>query len=140
MLPKENVYDDLFKKFGEANSIDWLLLKAQVKQESRFNTKAVSRVGAKGLSQFMPATWNEWGHGDVFDPEFNLNAQARYMAWLLKQLKDMDKSLAAYNFGIGNVKKNKPYPKETLDYVKRINKYYQEYKKDAPVKSHLEHP
>ena len=56
-------YDGLFKKYGAANNIDWLLLKAQVKAESNFNPNAKSPVGALGLAQFMKATWLEWQDG-----------------------------------------------------------------------------
>jgi soluble lytic murein transglycosylase-like protein len=137
LIPNENKYDELFQKY--AGNIDWLLLKAQVKQESRFNPKAVSKAGAKGLAQFMPATWNEWGKGDVFNPEASISAQARYMAWLIKYYKgDINKALAGYNYGIGNVNKKlniEPdfskalllMPKETQHYVKVINQYYNEY-------------
>src|SRR5690606_41794820 len=85
LIPNENKYDELFQKY--AGNIDWLLLKAQVKQGSRFNTKAVSKAGVKELAQFMSATLNEWGKGDMFNPEAIISAQARYKAWTIKYYK-----------------------------------------------------
>ena len=144
-LKNENKYDEIFKRFAYSYSLDWQLLKAQVKQESRFeNTpeKATSPAGAKGLAQFMPRTWKEWGHGDIWNPEENLLAQAKYMNWLMHTLKgSKDLALAAYNWGIGNIQKlvrekgTKEFellkefmPEETQTYVNKINKYYKEYK------------
>jgi soluble lytic murein transglycosylase-like protein len=131
MLTNENKYDSIIITYAASNSLDWLLLKAQIKQESRFNPSAVSKVGAKGLAQFMPSTWQEWGQGqDIYSPAANISAQARYMAYLVKQFNgDTDKALAAYNFGIGNVKRARPWPKETQNYVRLIKMYYNQYKK-----------
>lgn len=155
MLANENKYDDFFQKYAKKYSHDWLLLKAQVKQESRFNPKAVSPVGAKGLSQFMPKTWLEWEDEtpgiqnqfrdyNPFNPEDSIRVQAAYMNWLRKIISANTKenilewTLAAYNWGIGNVKKeikNKihfdlaVFPTETKIYVKKILAYYDEYKK-----------
>ena len=112
--------------------------------------------GATGLAQFMPKTWEEWkdstpgiqateglGLIDWRDPEDAIRAQIAYMKWLLKAVGgDWDKALAAYNWGIGNIWRvtkieNSPYPwlehtpKETQDYVARINRYYREYQHEA---------
>ena len=146
-------YDGLFKKYGAANNIDWLLLKAQVKAESNFNPNAKSPAGALGLAQFMKATWLEWQDGtpgiqiakmiyDRTNPEHSIRAQAYYMKWLLKQSNgNVRRALAFYNYGIGNVKKmEKKYgrfdvafphlPKETRDYVTRIDRFYNQYKEN----------
>jgi len=154
IIKNENKFDHFFQTYGQLHNLDWLLLKSQVKAESLFNPQAVSPVGAKGLSQFMPLTWKEWGEGDVFDPEQNIKAQAKYMNWLRGMvqkkllLKDdwLRWALASYNWGIGRVvgyKNNlgvlqksrqnfpdaeKMLPKETQGYVKRIIKYYDEYR------------
>jgi soluble lytic murein transglycosylase-like protein len=134
-LVDENKYDSYFKIYGTQYGVEPLLLKAQVKQESMFNTFAVSKCGAKGLAQFMPKTWIQYaGNKEAFNPQYNVEAQAHYMRDLLKHYKnDIDKALAAYNWGQGNVDKLKSFvlsylPEETHHYVININQYYLEFK------------
>lgn len=125
MNPNENLYDEYFKKYGELNGIDWLLLKAQVKQESAFNPKAENKFShAKGLAQFMDRTWLEWEDNspgiqdmkrdyDPFNPEDSIRVQAIYFKWLKKYIGNLLKTetniiewtLAAYNWGIGYIQK-----------------------------------
>lgn len=146
-MAETNKYDAWFQKFAQANILDWLLLKAQVKAESDFDEKAKSPVGAMGLAQFMPATWGEFGEGDPYDPVQSIKAQAKYMRWLFNFIIKLTRSerylnewtLAAYNWGIGRVRNliqktngnfEKAFdklPDETQKYVKRILKYYAEY-------------
>jgi membrane-bound lytic murein transglycosylase D len=150
---KENDrYDSLIRYYAEQNNLDWLQIKAQIRAESAFVPGARSRVGAKGLGQFMPPTWNEWSLNlrdqgfdcwDVYNPEHNIIAMCAYMRWLLKQFnQDLRHALAAYNWGIGNMKKllasktdGIPWvsglPDETKKYLIRINGYYTEYLKEA---------
>ena len=147
-------YDSLFAWYGEKYGIDPLLLKAQVRAESNFNPNAKSRVGAAGLAQFMPATFKDVApqavgvpypppQGILFDPrnpETSIASQALYMSRLMKSFGVVEFSLAAYNWGPGNVKRiwensSAPWeqiapntPKETQDYVERILRFYQSYK------------
>lgn len=79
---------------------------AQVRQESGFKPNAVSPVGARGIAQFMPATWSQWAQGqDPFDPEAGILAQHRYMAYLEGRTQDWAAALGAYNAGLGTVRK-----------------------------------
>ena len=84
---------------------------ALVTQESRWNPRAQSDPGAKGLTQIMPLTWGDHGVGDIWDPTDNLEAGAKYLAWCRKWLSnngvpsDWEHTLAAYNWGIGRVQK-----------------------------------
>lgn len=79
---------------------------AQVRQESAFNPRATSYVGARGIAQFMPGTWAQWGEGaDPFDPIAGIDAQHRYMLWLEARTWDQAAAIAAYNAGLGNVRK-----------------------------------
>jgi soluble lytic murein transglycosylase-like protein len=147
-MKEQDRYDSLIRYYAEQNNLDWLQIKAQIRAESAFDPSAVSRVGAKGLGQFMPATWKEWsanvGPGaDPCNPEYNIIAMCAYMRWLLKQFnQDLRHALAAYNWGIGNMKKllasktdGIPWvsglPDETKKYLIRINGYYTEYLKEA---------
>lgn len=110
---------------------------AQVHQESAWNPRALSRAGAQGLAQFMPATAAWIGTTDPaladvvpFDPRWALLAQARYMAFLHARTDGADScermafALAAYNGGLGWVQRRKavsPDPLRCLDATCEIN-------------------
>ena len=101
-------YLPLFLEHQVADWLPWYLLVAQCIVESGLRPDAVSPAGAKGLAQFMDATWSEWGEGDVFDPGDSIQAQAKYLTWLRTVLTDegrpgIEWALAAYCWGIGNV-------------------------------------
>ncbi|MFC9131862.1 NlpC/P60 family protein [Streptomyces sp. NPDC057099] len=110
------------------------LLAALITQESGFNPKAQSPVGAQGIGQFMPSTWethgidgNGDGKRDVWDPEDAIPSSAKYLCTIAKDVQDVpgDKQsnmLAAYNAGSGAVRKYGGIPpyKETQNYVRSI--------------------
>lgn len=106
-------YDSLIRFLCDKHDWPWWLrIKAQLLAESSMNPKAVSPVGAKGLAQFMDATWAEWGNGeDPFNPEAAIDACIRYMKWLYGRFEGVPEpdrycfALAAYNAGIGNIQK-----------------------------------
>jgi soluble lytic murein transglycosylase-like protein len=125
-------YDSLIQFYAEGAGLDWKLLKAQIRAESAFDPNAISSVGAEGLAQFMPATFREYAqklhlqNPSAFNPEHVIACQAIYMKWLLGQFGgDPVHALAAYNFGIGRVKRGDPWPEETRQYVKKIMAEYQ---------------
>ncbi len=98
------------------------LLAAQLMAESNFDPYAVSPAGAQGIAQFMPGTAAAYGLRDPFDPERAIDAQARLMADLLRQLGSPQLALAAYNAGPGAVESCgcvPAYP-ETQAYVTRV--------------------
>ncbi|MCU7800356.1 MAG: transporter substrate-binding domain-containing protein [gamma proteobacterium symbiont of Lucinoma myriamae] len=104
-------YDDLIKSLAKEYNFDWRLITAQVNKESKFNPKAKSWAGAKGLLQVMPRTAREVGISNLEKPENGLRAGVKYMAWISKQLSDelpLDVhtwfTLAAYNAGLGHLK------------------------------------
>ncbi len=74
-------YDPLFKRYAATAQCDWRLLAAQCYQESTFDPKAYSWAGACGLMQIMPATAAQVGlpHEQIFEPEPNISAAARYL-------------------------------------------------------------
>jgi soluble lytic murein transglycosylase-like protein len=98
------------------------LLEALVWQESRWNTGAVSPVGARGLAQLMPGTARELGVNPN-DPSANLEGGARYLRTQLDTFSgDLEKALAAYNAGPGRVHRAGGIPRirETQNYVSAI--------------------
>jgi hypothetical protein len=72
--------------------------------ETRFNPKLRSRVGARGLMQFMPATALSYGLANPYDPTASIDAAARYVRDLAARFSNRaDLTLAAYNSGEGTV-------------------------------------
>ena len=99
-------------------------VQAVIKVESNFNPNAVSRKGALGLMQLMPATARRFGVRNVFDPEQNLEGGMQYLKFLLETFKgDPNLTLAAYNAGENVVQRLKSIPpyRETREYVRRVS-------------------
>ncbi|HKP46444.1 MAG TPA: lytic transglycosylase domain-containing protein [Pyrinomonadaceae bacterium] len=115
--------DLIIFRAGEKEGVDPRFIHAVIKQESRYNPKAVSHVGAEGLMQMMPATAKRFGLKDPFDPAANVAAGTKYLKFLLKRFNgDVSLALAGYNAGEGSVDKYKGVPPygETQTYVKKI--------------------
>ncbi len=99
------------------------LVNSVIHAESGFNTHAVSSKGARGLMQLMPATANQLGVNDAFDPQANVDGGSRYLRELLERYNfDLVKALAAYNAGPLRVEQYQGVPpyRETRAYVARI--------------------
>jgi soluble lytic murein transglycosylase-like protein len=99
------------------------LVRAVIAAESCGDPRAVSRKGAIGLMQLMPATASDYGVEDPFDPHANVDAGCRHLARLREKLgQDLDVLLAAYNAGEGTVERVGGVPdyRETRDYVSRV--------------------
>ena len=118
-------YGDLIYRTAERHSLNPALLAAIVRAESAFDPRAVSVKGAQGLMQLMPATASRFGleGGEVFEPEKNLDAGARYLSWLTRRFDGrLAWVLAAYNAGEGTVDRYSGVPpyRETRNYLRRI--------------------
>lgn len=108
---------------GEREGVDPRLIHAVIQQESKYDPKATSHVGAKGLMQLMPGTGKRFDCKDLKDEACNVEAGTKYLAWLLKRFNgDVSLALAGYNAGEGAVDKYKGIPPyhETENYVKKI--------------------
>ncbi|HBQ9982496.1 TPA: lytic transglycosylase domain-containing protein [Klebsiella pneumoniae] len=101
------------------------LLSSVAATESGGDPFAESKAGAKGLFQFMPGTAKDMGlkGRDVFAPHKSADAAARYLRYLLDATGgDLEKALASYNWGLGNVQKKgmDNLPSETRNYVPKV--------------------
>jgi hypothetical protein len=116
-------FEPLIKSVAIENKVDPALLAAMVEVESKFNPTAVSKTGAMGLMQLMPPTARELGVKNPFSPEESLKGGARYIKQLLDDYNgDVNKALAAYNYGPGNLKRSNILPLETRAYVNNVLK------------------
>ncbi|MBH1940584.1 lytic transglycosylase domain-containing protein [Mobilitalea sibirica] len=118
--------DDIFEEAAKKYNVSVNLLKAIGKAESDFRPEAVSRSGAQGIMQLMPKTAAYLGVKDSFDPEQNIMGGAKYIKELLDKYDgDTNLALAAYNAGMGNVRKYGGIPpfEETQNYVVKVNKF-----------------
>ncbi len=108
--------------------IDPQLVHAIIQVESDYNPDAVSRKGAMGLMQLMPATAERFGVGDPFDPKQNMEGGVNYLKYLLELFQgDLALSLAAYNAGEHAVLRQGGVPSftETRNYVRKVRNLYQ---------------
>ena len=101
------------------------LLSSVAATESGGDPYAESKAGAKGLFQFMPGTAKDMGlkGRDVYDPHKSAEAAAKYLRWLMDATGgDLEKTLASYNWGLGNVQKKgmDNLPSETRNYVPKV--------------------
>lgn len=109
-----------------AHGLDPKLLHALVLQESAYNPRAVSPVGAAGLTQLMPATARDLGVRDRFNPVENLHGGANYLAQQIVRFADLELALAAYNSGPSRVARLGRVPdiSETRAYVSTVISCY----------------
>jgi len=143
--PKKDFCDAL-REAAESSDIPVAFFARLLWQESRFQAFEVSRVGAQGVAQFMPATAAEVGLDDPFDPFKALPASARFLRKLHNEFGNLGLAAAAYNAGSGRIQKwlsgRSALPRETRDYVRIItgNNAENWLEESSTVSLHLELP
>lgn len=121
-------YAAIVHEASRAHGVDARLIAAVVGQESAWNPRAASPVGALGLMQLMPATGRYLGVRNFFDPRENIFAGTRYLRTLLDTFSgDLELVLAAYNAGPGAVARHRGIPpyRETRNYVTKVKASYE---------------
>lgn len=116
-------YEAEIRAAAKLHGVDESIVRAIIHAESAFNPRALSRVGAQGLMQLMPATARRFGVGDPFNAAQNIQGGVQYLAWLLKRFNgNLTLAAAGYNAGEGAVDKYKGVPpySETRRYVERV--------------------
>jgi soluble lytic murein transglycosylase-like protein len=128
LLARATQYDSIIENAAVSAAVEPNLLRAVIVVESGFNSRAVSKRGAVGLMQLMPATAMRFGVSNAFDPKQNVRAGARYLKFLIDRFgHDIRLALAAYNAGEEAVDRNGgqiPPFSETMAYVPRVLKIY----------------
>ncbi len=120
----DKTLDPLIQKFSQKHEVDPALIHAVIDVESGFNIHAISRTGAVGAMQIMPATAARYGATHPADPAQNIEAGTRYLKDLLVLHKgNLALALASYNAGEGTVARHgrriPPY-RETMLYVPAV--------------------
>ncbi|WP_057917351.1 lytic transglycosylase domain-containing protein [Lysobacter antibioticus] len=118
------------------HGVEEAIVRAIIHAESAYNPNAMSRVGAQGLMQLMPATARRFGVGNAFDAGQNIQGGVQYLAWLLKRFNgNLTLAAAGYNAGEGAVDKYKGVPpyNETQRYVQRVAVLAERYRSAATV-------
>lgn len=122
-----DTYDAIIRDAAKTYGVDFALVKAVIRAESGFDPQAVSRKGAQGLMQIMPANFETLNLADPFDPGENIRAGTHYLKALIDRYDhDLQLALAAYNAGPGMVDRYGSIPpfRETQAYVRRVLTYY----------------
>ena len=149
--PKE--YRDLIFRYSLEYDLDPYLVQAVIRTESNFDPRARSNADAVGLMQITQETLNwatmregknqTFNEEDLYEPEINVRYGCLILSLLSQEFKDSNTVLAAYNAGRGNVLKwlkdsrystdgkvlRKTPFEETNQYIKRVKKHYNHYKK-----------
>ncbi len=121
-LPEATPYRrEIVAASRKADLHPWLVA-AVVEAESRYNRWAVSRVGARGLMQLMPAVWIDGGIADPHSVRANLRVGCAHLRALITRYHELPLALAAYNAGPAVVDRSGGMPpyRETREFVRRV--------------------
>jgi len=136
----EPLYNHIILEAANTHNVDLTMIKAIIMAESGYNRLSISRRGAGGLMQLMPATAKSLGVKNIFNPEENIYAGVRYYKSLLNRFNgDKKLALAAYNAGARNVRRHKGVPpfKETRQYIQKVLEYQHFYRYGPVVKEKI---
>ena len=123
-------YEDIVRTAARRFGLPEELIMAVIRQESGFDSTAVSSKGAMGLMQLMPETARVLGVENPFNPEENIFGGTRYLVDLINQYDgNLNLALAAYNAGPNRVDNEVPEITETEDFIDSVLKRYQSYQK-----------
>lgn len=134
VLPPSEACEEIIQEAAAEYDVDPALIRAVMQAESAFHPYAVSRAGAEGLMQLMPALADDMGVGNAFDPRENIMGGVRYLKRLLDYHHgDLDLALASYKAGPGNVERYGGVPpfRETRNYVETIKALYKRSKRSS---------
>ena len=123
-----SAFDEVIDREARTHNIDASMVSALIRAESNYAPRAVSRKGARGLMQLMPATARRLSVSRPFDPASNVRGGVRYLRELVDRFGHRpDLVLAAYNAGEGAVETYGGVPpyRETIAYVSRILGWWQ---------------
>jgi soluble lytic murein transglycosylase-like protein len=128
LLARRAQYDPIIENAAASAAVESDLLRAVILVESGYNSHALSKRGAVGLMQLMPATASRFGVLDLYDPRENVRAGAQYLKFLMDRFgQDVKLALAAYNAGEEAVDRSggriPPYA-ETQAYVPKVMAAY----------------
>lgn len=111
---------------SEKYQVDPCLIASLIAAESGFRKTAVSRKGARGLTQLMPDKCQDFDWRDI---RGNVDRGTQYLRMMLDRFDSVSLALAAYNAGptriAKNIRTNTSWPRETRSYVSRVTVYYQ---------------
>ena len=140
-------YKSYIEEYSKAENLNATMVASLIKTESNFNKDAVSKKGAIGLMQILPATGKwicetyfdfEFDESMLYEPETNIKIGTKYLSYLFTKFDDEVAVLACYNAGEGVVKnwigENKMLKKtqiqfeETQKYVQKVQNCKKIYK------------
>ena len=126
-----SAYSSEIHAAAQQYGVEEAIVRAIIHAESAYRPNALSRAGARGLMQLIPATASRFGVVDSFDPGQNIAGGVKYLAFLLKRYNsNLTLAAAAYNAGEGAVDRNGGVPPyaETQRYVQRVGQLADRYR------------
>jgi len=119
---------------AQASGLDPTLVRAVIDHESAGDPHAVSDAGAVGLMQLEPSTASDCGISNRYNALSNAICGSKTLQYLISDY-GIQRGIAAYNFGAGNVASGKPWPQETKNYVASVISEYDRLQHDGVLQT-----